>query len=56
MFLGFRMQFTDIYHHYIAIKLSIHQGPLYGEVICTEIKVPEALQIVEDFMQTRHIY
>ena len=47
MFLGFRMQFTDIYHHRIASKLNIHQGRLYGEVICTKIKVTEALQIAE---------
>ena len=47
MFWGFRMRFTDIYHHHIAFKLNIHQGPLYGEVICTKIKVPEALQIAE---------
>ena len=47
MFLGFRMRFTGTYHHHIATKLNIHQGPLYGEVICTKIKVLEALQIAE---------
>ena len=47
MYLGFCMRFTDIYHHHIAFKLSIHQGPLYVEVICTKIKVPEALQKAE---------
>ena len=47
MFLGFGMRFTDIYHHHIAFKMNIHKGPLYGEVICTKIKVPEALQIAE---------
>ena len=47
MFLGFRMWFTGIYHHHIATKLNIHQGPLYGEVIRTKTKVPKALQIAE---------
>ena len=47
MFLGFRMWFTGIYHHHIATKLNIHQGPLYGEVIRTKTKVPKALQIAK---------
>ena len=47
MFLGFRMWFTGIYHHHIATKLNIHQGPLYGEVIRTKTKVPKALQMAE---------
>ena len=40
----FHMQFKGIYHHHIATKLNIDQRPLYGEVICTKIKVPEGLQ------------
>ena len=41
------MSAPGIYHHNIATKFNIHQGPLYGEVICTKIKVPEALQIAK---------
>ena len=41
LFLGFRMRFTDIYHNHIPTKLNIHQWPLNGEVIRTEIEVPE---------------
>ena len=41
------MRFTGIYHYYLPTKLNIHQGPLYGEVIRTKIKVPEGLQIAE---------
>ena len=41
------MWFTGIYHHHIATKLNIHQGPLYGEVIRIKTKVPKALQITK---------